>query len=477
MVAYGYLPSPRKPLNELDPKPAVWPPDKHPPLEEASQQPQTAKATAERRESVRRHRAAEAKPEKFDDIDVWPVVIRENISDSPNAPEILMAYAKRCGGPIMVKWLFKNWNKLPELISRSWKIEKVEEYVDHSGRSRLELLQDAWSKPCVCEGKWLQMAEELFQNNRLDQEEWCAAMLCALVEGRSKGNLVCHAGKKGNEGKSFLFTGLEAVFGEDNVFTSPPKGSFPLLGLERCRVVLLDDWRFNDDIIGYNLQLLWFEGKPIVIARPQNQFAGHLKYSKDDPVFITTLMSDITKVKGKKIEGGDVSMMVKRLKIFPFTYVLEAPSKCKACGHCFSKLLLRSNAGGRLLIGQDPTAYGPTGSQEPNAAQAGTGPAAAAAAAASADAHLPTVSSPVSGKRLAWQGLTGETPERKRQPASWTVDDVVKYLESLSLDHVASKFRHNGVDGAFLLELAEEDLVLELGLTQLQARKVKSRLP
>ena len=55
----------------------------------------------------------------------------------------------------------------------------------------------------------------------------------------------------------------------------------------------MDDWRFNEDLIGYPLQLLWFEGKPIVIARPQNQFAGHLRYSKDDPVFITTLLSDL----------------------------------------------------------------------------------------------------------------------------------------------------------------------------------------
>ena len=35
----------------------------------------------------------------------------------------------------------------------------------------------------------------------------------------------------------------------------------------------------------------------------------------------------------------------------------------------------------------------------------------------------------------------------------------------------------NGVDGAFLEELSEEDLVGELGLTRLQARKLKTRWP
>ena len=59
---------------------------------------------------------------------------------------------------------------------------------------------------------------------------------------------------------------------------------------------------------GLRAWTLWFEGKPIVIARPQNNYTGYLKYIEDAPVFISTLMADIHKVKGKRIEGGDVSM-------------------------------------------------------------------------------------------------------------------------------------------------------------------------
>ena len=44
---------------------------------------------------------------------------------------------------------------------------------------------------------------------------------------------------------------------------------------------VLDDWRFGDDILSHNVQLLWFEGKPVVIARPQNQYTGHLRYCGD----------------------------------------------------------------------------------------------------------------------------------------------------------------------------------------------------
>ena len=63
------------------------------------------------------------------------------------------------------------------------------------------------------------------------------------------------------------------------------------------------------------------------------------------------------------------------------------------------------------------------------------------------------------------------------QCQAWSIDDVVAYLGRLGLGHVSEAFRANGVDGAFLDTLSEEDLVQELGLSKLQARKVMSRLP
>jgi len=449
-IAYGYVPSVRKPLAELDPHPELWAADGvHPPLAEASRPPVTAKALAERREKRRLQKAEEGKPEaKFEDIDVWPIVIRENIPDAPNAPEILMGYAKRCGGPLMVKFCFRNWPKLPELIARSWKVEKVEEYIANADKSRMEMLEDARATPCCCGGRWLPMARELFEKNGIHEKDWVDAMLHSLRHGRGKGTLVCHAGHMGNEGKSFLFGPLEIVFGEDGVFVTPPKGGFPLLGLERCRVALLDDWRFNEDLVSYPLQLLWFEGKPVVIARPQNQFSGHLKYSKDDPIFISTLMSDIHKVKGKRIEGGDVSMMLKRLKIFEFSHVLVDPEVVKPCGHCFACLLL-----GSLPSSSSPAA-GPMANGSASVTPRSQG-----------------------GQKRGPVGPTGASPEKKKVCSEWSVDEVVTYLEVLELGHLASVFRLNGVDGEMLATLSEAELQSELGLTMLQSKKVRNRLP
>lgn len=55
----------------------------------------------------------------------------------------------------------------------------------------------------------------------------------------------------------------------------------------------------------------------------------------------------------------------------------------------------------------------------------------------------------------------------------WTVDDVSKWMESLSLGQYAEAFREATVDGPFLLELREEDLVQVLGVShKLHVRKI-----
>jgi hypothetical protein len=95
----------------------------------------------------------------------------------------------------------------------------------------------------VCGGLWQEAAHELFKQNGLDELAWKTAVKASLEDGRQKGNVVCLAGSEGNEGKSFLFAPLAEVFGQSGVFGTPTKSSFPLLGLENARVVLLDDWR------------------------------------------------------------------------------------------------------------------------------------------------------------------------------------------------------------------------------------------
>lgn len=56
---------------------------------------------------------------------------------------------------------------------------------------------------------------------------------------------------------------------------------------------------------------------------------------------------------------------------------------------------------------------------------------------------------------------------------TWTVSDVTRWLDSLSLGQYIDAFSEGAVDGPFLMELREEDLVQVLGVKhKLHVRKI-----
>nr|ARQ20724.1 lipid body protein [Lobosphaera incisa] len=60
--------------------------------------------------------------------------------------------------------------------------------------------------------------------------------------------------------------------------------------------------------------------------------------------------------------------------------------------------------------------------------------------------------------------------------ASWSVDDVCQMLSDLELASISAKFKENAVNGPDLEDLSEQDLQTCLGLTPLQARKVRRKV-
>ena len=58
-------------------------------------------------------------------------------------------------------------------------------------------------------------------------------------------------------------------------------------------------------------------------------------------------------------------------------------------------------------------------------------------------------------------------------PAAWTVDETATFFQRLSFDGAASVVRENSVDGKTMLDLTDDDLKNELGLQNLQVRRVR----
>ena len=137
----------------------------------------------------------------------------------------------------------------------------------------------------------------------------------------------------------------------------------------------------------------------------------------DTPIFITCLEADICPK--CDIMPGDVEMLRKRLKVFPFTKPIESPdTKLSPCGVCWVQFVLERGAGSMEIC------------------------------------SLPLVSSDI---------------------RSWSFEDVVALVTKLQVPHEI--FRLHAVDGVVLQTLSEGELQAELGLTLLQARRVASPAP
>ena len=144
---------------------------------------------------------------------------------------------------------------------------------------------------------------------------------------------------------------MHKLYGTDGVQESPPPSSFPLLGLESKSVVLLDEWRFNEKILSLATQLLWYEGKPLPVARPQNQagVAGHSLYQGTAPIFVTTKSADLERIQHEadwaRQHGvpSEHTMLLRRLKVYMLQVATPTPgdTAIRDCGVCFARMALR----------------------------------------------------------------------------------------------------------------------------------------
>ena len=122
VIRYLHHPTPKKPAASLDKEYIVWAAqgEKHPLLQDCMNEPTTAAALEARRLKTDRQAAEKGKPSaRISEIDIWPIVVRNNIRNTPddmNAAEALMAWAVDCASKPMVDFLFKHRARLNGLI-------------------------------------------------------------------------------------------------------------------------------------------------------------------------------------------------------------------------------------------------------------------------------------------------------------------------------------------------------------------------
>ena len=194
--------------------------------------------------------------------------------------------------------------------------------------------------------------KQSFQANAINAADLCRDILTSLVSGRCESvPVVVLAGARGGEGKSMFLKPLFSVFGDENVFIAPEKGTFPLVDLPGKKVVFLDEYRFNDQVLSYSTQCLWFDGSAVPINRAQNVqgITGHAKYRGTAPIFATSKLKDIQCLASLAADDpmtgvpldAEASMAYRRLKVYPFSCrIAKPPSNINFCGRCFAYMIL-----------------------------------------------------------------------------------------------------------------------------------------
>ena len=356
-VRYVYVPSPKKPRVALDACPVLWAADgAHPLLHECCHEPLTAAALESRSEEKQRNAAEEGKHERVTELDVFPLVVKNGFrpgQDADDADLKLIEFAKSSCSSAMQAFLFKldRRDQLKSLINTIWKWEGVNETLAVGSMSRLDFLHAAAKSQCVCGKEWATHVTASFLANGISPADVCTDVYNALKDGRRETSpVIVMAGARGGEGKSLFLKALLAVYGDGNVFHAPEAGRFPLLDLVGKKVVFLDDWRFDDNVLAYATQCRWYDGSVVQVSQPQNRqgVSGHFTYKGEAPIFATTKLDDMERlerlgtddpVTGKPADVN-ASMCFRRLKVYAFRTRIAMPGTyIKYCRRCFADLV------------------------------------------------------------------------------------------------------------------------------------------
>ena len=361
-VRYVFWPSAKKPLSSLDKHYLLWADGRpHAPLEDCCHEPNTAPALRKRRLHAERSAAeAGSKEPRMSDMDLYALIVTKgfrNTADDRSAHKQLAAYAKNHCSKVVYEYCFKNRGRLPALIDDVWRWESIDSSLAFERLSRVETLCQAATRQCQCAGQWTFSVTQSFIANKIDVKSLCKDVMLLLKNGRRPDSpVLVLAGSSGGEGKSLFLKALLTVFGDAQVFETPVRGNFPLLGLMESKVCFFDDYRFNMDVLPFSVQCLLFDGSNVPVNRPQNDKfqTGHDKYKGTSPIFVTTKLSDIEMLakyaaidpQTGRPSDADASMIYRRLKVYPFTTrIPQPPAGMPYCARCFAELVLQQSQG------------------------------------------------------------------------------------------------------------------------------------
>ena len=336
---YGWWPSKRKPMSELDGDFALLDgSEKHPSPEDAAKRP-AFWAGGKRRAPPEESDSSEAEEMGLDSSSpskpkrelLFAYVYRVIQEHHLWTADKLQAYANKVKDQRLISVCFSK--NVAGIVDKAVRLAEAEARVKRSEKSRLTILEEAAEGSCSCgrPGEWKAMALDLLRLQQIPAFQFASAVVSAVETGASKGINIFLFGPT-SSGKSWILDPLRLVFSCH--LTPPRKSGFPLQELPEKEAILWQDFRVDEDVLPWGSLLLLFEGTQITIRRPRNEFTCDLDFTVTQPVFISSVAKLVHH------EPDEQKMMDGRFRFFHFYKTLPSSLRRKVppCAFCFASL-------------------------------------------------------------------------------------------------------------------------------------------
>ena len=135
-----------------------------------------------------------------------------------------------------------------EIITKIWATAEAEQVVQRKPKSCIVHLQSFLQNPCDpgSEGKtWLNMALEVLETNDVNKFVFPGNVWEILRKGTGETRNLIITGSS-NCGKTFILNPLDTIF---DTFTNPSSCKYAFVGVEKKKLMLLNDLRWTPEMI------------------------------------------------------------------------------------------------------------------------------------------------------------------------------------------------------------------------------------
>ena len=316
----------------------------HPNLEEMNP-PKTSKCLSALRKKharsanntvVEEPKKKEKKSKRLSNYDVYKYISQNEIQSEDQLYSI--AHTQEADGKtdLAVYLLSRSRKSVGELFENANRMNSATATVQRATMNRMQILEAALTKECICEGEWLRCAKEVLTNNGIHPFVFADRLRTLLIHGRGKLRNIIIVGPA-NCGKTFLLRPIETIF---ETFSNPAHDKYGWVGSDKVEAIFLNDFRWSSELIKWNDFLLLLEGHTVHLPAPKNHYSSDMCLDKDTPIFATSI-KEITFVGRCNVtDERENEMMAARWHVFKFIHQIPCDKQkdIAPCGKCFAEL-------------------------------------------------------------------------------------------------------------------------------------------